>query len=347
MPASTSSASNHDQRPFPEGWFCVAPRGTLPRGSVRTQALAGRDVVVFRTHDGDVGVVDAYCPHLGAHLGHGGRVVGDSIRCPFHGFRWRRDGSCAGTEYADDPKVPMRLGAWPVREVHGHVLTWWSEAGGAPAWELPAIDTEGWTDPFTTTLALRANVEDVTENGVDLGHFGAVHRYFDVKEPVIENFDRPILHSRFGFSRANPFSASLAPVTSIFDTQICGLGFSLTDLTIESLAVHCRLYLFATQLDAQEMSFTISISADRRREATSRRLGRLLRSRAATRLFVRFLMRKVLHDVEQDRAIWENRRHLERPGLVKGDGPIPAFRRWTRQFYPAEEAARSSRVTVG
>ena len=322
-------------RPFPDGWFCVAPAGELLAGTVRTQALAGGEVVVFRTGDGAVGIVDPHCPHLGAHLGHGGRVIGDALRCPFHGFRWRRDGTCAGTEYAANPTVHARLRSWPVREIHGHVLTWWSADGGEPGWDLPTLDTEGWSEPLTTTLSLRAHLEDLAENGVDLGHFGAVHRYFDLQEPVIEHFDQPILHSRFGFSRRNPLSTFLAPVESVFDTQICGLGFSLTDLTIKSFGLHCRIYLFATQLDTERLTFTISISADRRRRSTARGAGWLLRSRVSTDLFVRFLMRKVLADVEQDRAIWENRRHLERPGLVKGDGPIGRFRGWTRQFYSA------------
>ena len=178
-------------------------------------------------------------------------------------------------------------------------------------------------------------MQDVAENGVDLGHFAAVHRYFDVSDPLIEDFDKPILHSRFAFSRANPVAAGLPPVRSVFDTRICGLGFSLTDLTIESVGLHCRVYLFATQLAAERMSFTISVSVDRRPAATARGLGRALRSALLTAALTRFLLRKVVADVEQDRAIWEHRLHLERPGLVEGDGPVAAFRRWARQFDPA------------
>jgi cholesterol 7-dehydrogenase len=35
-----------------------------------------------------------------------------------------------------------------------------------------------------------------------------------------------------------------------------------------------------------------------------------------------------------DIDIWENKVHLRRPLLVKGDGPIHRLRRWFRQFYP-------------
>ena len=36
--------------------------------------------------------MDAYCEHLGAHLGYGGTVVEERIRCPFHGWEWNDKG---------------------------------------------------------------------------------------------------------------------------------------------------------------------------------------------------------------------------------------------------------------
>ena len=41
----------------------------------------------------EVGVVHAFCPHMGAHLGMGGVVVGNSLRCPFHGWSFNASGS--------------------------------------------------------------------------------------------------------------------------------------------------------------------------------------------------------------------------------------------------------------
>jgi len=59
-------------------------------------------VAVFRGDDGKAYVVDAYCPHLGANLGVGGRVVGGCIECPFHGWQFRgEDGKCVKIPYAE------------------------------------------------------------------------------------------------------------------------------------------------------------------------------------------------------------------------------------------------------
>ena len=46
-------------------------------------------------------VTDAYCPHLGAHLGFGGKVEGDCIKCPFHEWKFQgEDGKVAEVPYA-------------------------------------------------------------------------------------------------------------------------------------------------------------------------------------------------------------------------------------------------------
>lgn len=52
---------------------------------------------------GDVHVLDAYCPHLGANLGIGGLVKGDCIECPFHLWAFRgSDGQCVNIPYSDN-----------------------------------------------------------------------------------------------------------------------------------------------------------------------------------------------------------------------------------------------------
>jgi len=54
-------------------------------------------------HPREVGVTHAFCPHMGAHLGMGGVVVGNSLQCPFHGWSfnvagmvWKTSAQCRG-----------------------------------------------------------------------------------------------------------------------------------------------------------------------------------------------------------------------------------------------------------
>ena len=93
-----------DLPPYPRGWFCVGISSELGPGDVRPASYFGRELVLFRTQAGEARVLDAYCPHLGAHLGHGGKIDGEVIVCPFHG--WRFDGNGTGTAMLYGKRIP-------------------------------------------------------------------------------------------------------------------------------------------------------------------------------------------------------------------------------------------------
>lgn len=315
---------------MPTGWFRIATSDALRRDTVETFRINGAEVVAFRDRAGRVAVVDPFCPHMGAHLGHGGRVVDGALRCPFHGLRFDENGACVGSEYPGNPDVALRLRTWPVVEQLGCIFV---HAGNErPSWELPRYDTEGWSAPMTRVLTLRGHVQDVAENAVDFAHFSVVHGYSNLKEPTLE-VDGPHLHSKFGFSRRNPFTP-WTEIHSTFDTMVHGLGLSVTDLRVPRLGIHYRVLLTATQLDEETMSFGIGVSSELPPPFAPRMLrGVPLLWAGATQAQVRLVHRFIVSDVLQDREIWAHRRPMEVPALIPGDGPIAKFRRWVKQFY--------------
>src|SRR4029079_4159021 len=80
----------------PTGWFVVAWSHEIQSGEIQPRRYFGSDLVVWRSVSGDAVVMDAHCAHMGCHLAHGARgrpherglVIGDSVQCPFHGWRW-------------------------------------------------------------------------------------------------------------------------------------------------------------------------------------------------------------------------------------------------------------------
>lgn len=90
---------------YPNGWFAVLESCRLQRGDVEHVAALGQNLAVFRGHSGEVHVLDAYCPHMGANMAVGGRVDGDCLECPFHSWRFSgHDGKCSGVPYAQKGK---------------------------------------------------------------------------------------------------------------------------------------------------------------------------------------------------------------------------------------------------
>ena len=55
--------------PMPNGWFCISRSDEIKPGEVKSLKFCDNQVVAFRTESGEATVLDAFCPHLGAHLG--------------------------------------------------------------------------------------------------------------------------------------------------------------------------------------------------------------------------------------------------------------------------------------
>ena len=116
----------------PTGWFAVGVSRRVPRRRGRPLKYFGQDLVAYRTEEGELHVLDAHCLHLGAHLGHHGKVSGDCVECPYHGWGWGPDGENKYIPYEDKPNVSKRLRAWPVDERHEWVFVW-HDPHGRPA----------------------------------------------------------------------------------------------------------------------------------------------------------------------------------------------------------------------
>ena len=143
---------------YPRGWFMIARADEL---GARPLALRyfGQDFVLYRGESGRPYLVEAYCPHAGAHLAvnstsyivrDGEQVSGESIRCPFHGWRFGPDGVCDEIPYGPCtiPKA-ARLKTWPVEERAGIVWMWHDPEGGEPDVALPPfaewdMGGQGW-----------------------------------------------------------------------------------------------------------------------------------------------------------------------------------------------------------
>ena len=320
--------------PYPDGWFAVGFVSELPRGGVLTRSFMGRQIVVFRTQSGRAVAADAVCPHLGAHMGHGGVVTGEALRCPFHHFCFDGEGRCVSTPYRK--RLPQaRVRTWPLREHHGILLVHHDHAGRSPAWEVPTFASDGWTPLRHESLRARAHPQETSENGVDLGHFAAVHKYEDVALLGCD-IDGPVMRTRYVFHRRADFLGLGARRLRVeFEAHLHGLGYSRVEAHVPALGLRTRQFVLATPVDGASIELRLALSLKAVERPT--RLHWLLAPVPAallTRLISWSTFRAYVGDVRQDLPLWEHKQYLHRPRLADGDGPIGRYRRWARQFYP-------------
>src|ERR1700739_376415 len=88
--------------------------------------LLGEDLIAFRDSEGNVGLVDAFCPHRRAPLFFG-RNEECGLRCVYHGWKFDRDGTCVDmpSEPADSLfKTKVRIAAYPTFEAGDVIWTY-------------------------------------------------------------------------------------------------------------------------------------------------------------------------------------------------------------------------------
>jgi nitrite reductase/ring-hydroxylating ferredoxin subunit len=336
-PAAAPRSDRYPWTVFPSGWFAVAHSHELPKGGVLARRYFGRELAVFRTASGQAGVLDAICPHMGAHLGHGSRVEGEALRCSMHGFRYDAAGTCVSTPYA--PKVPpaARAGAFSVCERNGAVLMWYDAADRPPTWGVPEIDVTGCATALHRCFTIRAHPQETTENAVDLGHLSEVHGYRDVEVQRELHLDGPALSVRYGMTRPSPFARGRT-LRAEFDIRAHGLGCSFVEVRVVGTSLHTHHFVFVTPIDGDRCDLRASMHMDGalRPRRMHWALG-LVPRRVAFPLVARLTFEGFLGDIGQDTRIWEHKRYVDPPALAQGDGPVGRYRHWARQFYPPGE----------
>ena len=100
---------------YPTGaWWVAATAGEVSTAPCQKWIL-GRPVVLYRAADGGVVALDDRCPHRWAPLSLG-KVIGDNIACPYHGFRFGPDGRCVHIPTQSVVPTVARVHSYPVRE---------------------------------------------------------------------------------------------------------------------------------------------------------------------------------------------------------------------------------------
>ena len=156
-------------------WFPVARLEDVDGGRPFGGRLLGRYLVVFRDAQG-IGVALDVCPHRGGRLSDG-RIEDGVLECPYHGWRWRSDGTCALVPSQPGAHPSATLRSLPAVERFG--LIWTSL--GDPALAPPSIPeseapTEDWGFAAGTWFDVACGLRSITENFRDSSHFAFVHR---------------------------------------------------------------------------------------------------------------------------------------------------------------------------
>jgi 3-ketosteroid 9alpha-monooxygenase subunit A len=301
---------------YPRGWFVVAFSNEVPALGVKKMRYFGEELVAFRGEDGVVRILDAYCSHLGAHLGAGGVVVGNAIQCPFHAWKYCGTGECIDIPYSKSIPFKARQRAWLTREVNGVILLHHDPDGAPPLYQIPVIPEHGTASwlPWTQNMyTIKTHPREIVENLADKGHFPFVHK---------------TTLDEFTFEVDGHIARQKAKGTAV-------LHNGGVDKYASTTTYHGPGYLLM-RMDGALQNYMLVAHTPVDHENVDMRMGVMLRivgDRARTESYVDMYMDNMKRGFEDDFRIWENKTFREHPVLCEGDGPIMKLRRWYKQFY--------------
>jgi phenylpropionate dioxygenase-like ring-hydroxylating dioxygenase large terminal subunit len=158
-----------------EGWYWALRSRDVQRGRAKPLSFLGRELVVYRGASGRVYALDAYCPHMGAHLAEG-KVEGEELRCLFHYWKYNADGRCTEIpcQAACDFVPPIR--AWAVEERYGLIWIWAGEGAPTPLPCVPEVEGALCAARLGKSFAKECHPNVMMINAIDAQHFNSVHR---------------------------------------------------------------------------------------------------------------------------------------------------------------------------
>jgi len=343
--------------PYPNGWVFVCPSSAVPKAKVLPIEVCGRQFVAFRTENGIVGVLDAYCSHMGTHLGYGGYVANGCVVCPYHEWAFNTGGKLTHVPYApnggkvDCDRERNHMKSFPVVEANGMVFVW-IHADGAEPWDLtpfvslPAEKGLRFVGRIIDDDYLMHPMEP-SHNSCDWYHFKTVHSSLSqhwLSSWTWVNVDQTINPARSHCEGSVDDDGSLVqnPESLIIDEVINGIA--LLNGLINLPKIVCEAF-------RSQVRFSGPLLAHFHIEVACLGTAIIYMPITPTAPFVshmefwafaspRFpwflaylLAQSIRMTVNQDREVWENRAHPMPRNRVKGDYNWNKYDQWLKYFY--------------
>jgi nitrite reductase/ring-hydroxylating ferredoxin subunit len=347
----------HFPAPYPNGWMFVCKSTAVRVGEVIPLKMWGRDLVAFRGKDGKVGVLTAWCTHMGTHLGYGGFVEGNAVVCPYHEWKFDKDGALVDIPYIEDggPRDCARkmnhMRKYLVIEKYGMIFAWMhaDEAEPTDPWILAPPENLGLR--FTCRAVMgtfHMHVMEPVHNSCDWYHFLTVHSNIGFHwrswfKPIqVENWSPQ--------ARCNAFNSlddegkPLPPdhmITDQYTKKLKIFGITVPQRIAEKIMI-TQVNFHGCMLGSITMSFpicpflgkvyTFVCMSPIAPFQTNMELWTFTEWGRGSPLgwLMTLLFRRTMN---QDREVWEHRTQLPTRNWVKNDYQWKKFDDWLKQLY--------------
>jgi phenylpropionate dioxygenase-like ring-hydroxylating dioxygenase large terminal subunit len=257
---SARSDSRFGQGFLSDAWYVAALSADLKPGRLARHEMLGEPVLLGRSKAGQLFALRDICPHRAAPLSAGRFRTepsgAETVECPYHGWRFGRDGACAAIpSLVADQAIDVsriRVRRYPVAESQGLVFLWFgADEHGEPDQPPPVFPgVVGGAPKLVDRMVFDAHIDHAVVGLMDPAHGPYVHQQWWWRSSASQHEKAKRFEPReagFAMVRHAPSknSRAYAVLGGAPQTEIT---FRLPGLRWEHIAVGRRQALFLTCL---------------------------------------------------------------------------------------------------
>ena len=319
---------------FPNQWYFIDFSNNIKNKEIKRYSILDKEIIVFRTETNKIGILNAFCPHMGTHL-IDGKVEKETIICPYHEWSFNINGECKNIPYTKS-KITNRCNAnkYYSYEKYNMIFFWYHIDDLPPSNNIGILNELDKYNYITTKNMniYNMHIMEPSQNSCDYYHFQTAHKYlsnpfyeklikvnhkvsshynFDGYKEII--IDEKITELKlFGLIKLPQFICDLFKTCVIIEAP--GLILFKID---NNILGNFRAIMTLTPIEKFKQQLYISSFGNK---IWNSFCGKILT----------YLVYKT---VEQDKFVWEKRSQPKPLVWTQGDGPFAKYSTWLTQFY--------------
>ena len=363
----------------PNGWYQLCYVSDVPSSSPLEVRALGQVYAVWRDPlSGNIVAQDAFCLHLGANLAVGGKVTEDGcLRCPFHAWDFRPDGSVANVPYISKDSVgnkcvtEKKLKTHAVKVFNGLVCVWFAADDSPPSFDLPQFITDelrvgNWRSHLRWDIGFKTlSCVDWVDQAGDHSHFFTLHNVFlipwttsPIPKWISYFFPIGITHDlvtyrgddkdwmeRFSQPGVLNPNYAVSEKAYLYFTDVASLtwnGKRMESTKGHTLEMYCGPGLMIFHIPFNLGVVKVFVGTTPVEGGSIMRVSTWVDEqtwRSPVKSFIAWLVSGVsASQLQSDIDILSNKIRLKKPILQPFDGPYNRVNAWLKQFYTAASA---------
>lgn len=316
---------------YPNGWYALAIPSDLEDNKVLHVKALGKRFAVYRKENGEIKVLDACCPQLGANIGDRN---GDTLQCPVHTHQYEEE-----TEpLKEAPSNKKLTKEWSTTECDNSIYVWYHAEDEAPSWYPEKYEgLDKLTMHVSCEHYVNTHLQEIRENSADFAHLSTLHAHPALYGGDLRYFSNwPKLfcsqYSDVKFDNCQSSGKKYKSVTQMTQgTILFGMQFkALSNCLVNGMQEGPGIQYISFTLLVKTVIHTTYLPI----EPLVIKLLHRIYAPSYSSLYVKLLLYKeILVNIERDSMVWNYKKHADKPVLSKEDRDIARFRRHFSQYY--------------